>query len=249
MKKFSKTPFGIWFLSWLLNIYGRLVWITCRKEYEGRAHLDAFQDAGKPFAIAAWHGRLMLVPYMLQSRKQTVYALASKHGDGELIALWMTRLGMHFIRGSSSSGGARALIEMRRRAAEGAVIAVTPDGPRGPRMRVKNGIVVAAQASNIPIVATSYSSPSAKMLSSWDRQLLLKPFSKVFITIGAPVAPPASRDAADIEACRLQLEETMIGLQQRADALAGRDPVAAADPEEGAKKKRRDMPATDKQQA
>lgn len=121
------------------------------------AHLDrimTLNDAGKNYIIAFWHAHLLMMIYAAFARP--IHALISQHRDGELIARTMARFGARSLRGSSTRGGSSALKAMIRVAKKGAILGITPDGPKGPRHRVQAGVIVAAQAAGIPIVPIAF---------------------------------------------------------------------------------------------
>ena len=119
--------------------YIRLVHRTSRWHHEGTAHAHAMWDRKQPFILAFWHGRLMMMPHVWR-RGVPINMLRSRHADGEFIARILRRYAIATVRGSSGRGGAAALRELVRSLDRGECIGVTPDGPRGPRMQVSEGI-------------------------------------------------------------------------------------------------------------
>ncbi len=105
--------------------------------------------------------------------------MISEHFDGEIIAKIISFFGFSSIRGSSSKGGARVLIEAIKTAKSGEDIAITPDGPRGPRHSVADGIVALSQKTGAKIVVFNYQASKFWQLKSWDRFVIPKPFSKI----------------------------------------------------------------------
>lgn len=157
----------------------------------------ALRDARMPFVFALWHGELL--PLVVQHRGEGIGVLISEHRDGEVIARIARRLGLETIRGSTTRGAARALLGMVAALREGREIAVTPDGPRGPRHSYAPGAVVAAQRAGAPIVAIAVAASHAWQLRSWDRFTIPKPFARVAIAYGEPrfVAATGAREATD----------------------------------------------------
>lgn len=152
---------------------------TWRVRTERRDVLDAFRTAGKPVVLAIWHGELL--PGLWRHRGEPISILVSTHADGEIIARIIESLGFTTVRGSSSRGGARALLELVGVLRGGRDVAVTPDGPRGPRRVFAPGAVVAAMRAGAPVVAVGVHADRAWRLRSWDRLVIPKPFARVTV--------------------------------------------------------------------
>lgn len=180
----------------------RLLGATWRVDVEGREHWGALRASETPFIFMLWHGELL--PLLWYHRGQGVLLLVSEHRDGELIAQAALRLGYGLVRGSSSRGGARALLEVVSQLKRGKIVAITPDGPRGPRYSFAPGAAVAAQRSQAPLLAVRVTAERAWRLRSWDQFLIPKPFTRVRIAYGAPVHVEATDIAgAEAETARL----------------------------------------------
>ena len=113
--------------------------------------------------------------------------LISEHGDGEIIARIARHFGFRTIRGSTSRGAARALLELVREVQGGNELAITPDGPRGPAKSFAPGAVIVAQRSGSPIVPAVVHVPFAWRLKSWDRFVVPKPFAKITVAYGETI--------------------------------------------------------------
>src|SRR5471030_2648567 len=135
-------------LALLLASYIRLVRLTSRFEVIGAENLEPLIAAGRPFVACFWHGRLMMMAY-LWNRPEPMHLLVSGHADGLLIALTMRHFGAKAVHGSSSRGGSSGLRALVKAGRDGNRLVITPDGPRGPRMRAKPGIVAAARAAGL----------------------------------------------------------------------------------------------------
>ncbi|MEO7963088.1 MAG: DUF374 domain-containing protein, partial [Gemmatimonadaceae bacterium] len=112
---------------------------------------------------------------------EPISILVSTHADGEIIARILESLGFTTVRGSSSRGGARALLELVRVLREGHDVAVTPDGPRGPRRVFAPGAAVAAMRAGAPVIGIGARTERAWRLRSWDRLMIPKPFARVTV--------------------------------------------------------------------
>jgi lysophospholipid acyltransferase (LPLAT)-like uncharacterized protein len=160
----------------LANLLIRLIYLTCKKEF----HL-ASAYPNEPFIVAFWHGELLFQPFLYKKirGKHKISVMISEHFDGEIIAKIISHFGFSSIRGSSSKGGARVLIEAIKTSKEGEDIAITPDGPRGPRHSVADGIVALSQKTGARIVVFNCQASNFWQLKSWDRFVIAKPFSKI----------------------------------------------------------------------
>lgn len=221
------------FACWLGSLYIRLVWNTSRWEVQGRDPVDERADAGKPIIFSFWHGRLLVMPCCWQ-RPEPVNMLISEHRDGALIANIIKHFGVGWIKGSTSKsgtqkGGAQALRAMLKCLKSGEYVGITPDGPRGPRMRVSEGIIIAAKMSGAAIIPVTYGIRNGKILGTWDRFLIGMPFSKGVVLYGAPIEVSRTADADEIETARLQLEESLNERTAECDRLTDREPVNPAE--------------------
>ncbi len=166
----------------------------------------------KAVIFSLWHSGIgaasralpKALKYLLKERAG--YTLISEHRDGEFIAQMVQGLGLKTVRGSSRRGGTGAFIEMVHLLEQGHCILVTPDGPKGPREEIKDGILQLALHSGCPIIPVGVAASPAIRLQSWDRFLLALPFSKVIVTLGEPITLDP---AQDIEQHRTALQTAM----------------------------------------
>lgn len=158
--------------------------------------------------------------------------LISAHRDGQLIAKTVGHLGIQTIEGSSTRGGAAALKRMMGILASGECVGITPDGPRGPRMRVSGGVIALARLSGAPVIPATYSVSRWKTLSSWDRFIIAWPFCRGVFVWGEPIEIPRDADERMQEECRLKIEDAMNNLCLEADRMTGL-PTPEPDPTAG----------------
>ncbi len=158
---------------------------TVRVSIENREILDEIKTKDKSIIFAVWHQYLWLSSYVL--RNNGYVALSSPSRDGEYSALTLKKLGWEVIRGSSSKGGARSLLKLIKVLKQGKDIAITPDGPRGPRHEVKKGIIYLAEKTDSVIVPLGLAIDKKKVLSSWDKFELPIPFSKAALVYGEAI--------------------------------------------------------------
>jgi hypothetical protein len=138
-----------------------------------------------------------------QHRDEGIAILISTHADGEIITRVALSLGNRAVRGSSSRGGARALLELAAQLQSGSDVAVTPDGPRGPRRVFAAGAVVAAMRARAPIVALGATVDRFWRLRSWDRLVIPKPFARITVRYSEPTYVAATTPrGAEAEAAR-----------------------------------------------
>jgi len=171
------------------------------------------------FIYVFWH-EIMLMPVAFYC-KPNFRMLVSRHADGELITQVVEHLGVNTIRGSTTRGGIQAMREMLRQAPH-ADIAITPDGPRGPRRHVHKGVIYLASRTGIPIVPAGMAFKNAWRARSWDRFVLPKPFSPGALYCEAPIPVPRGLDARQLEAYRQQTETALLRATARAEVMARR---------------------------
>ena len=189
---------------------------TWRYQTVGEEIPAGLRSRKEPILFTLWHGQML--PLLWFHRNQGVAVLVSEHSDGEIIARILEWMGYALIRGSTSRGAGRALIGLTRTLKDGNDVAITPDGPRGPRHKFAPGAVVAANRADVPIVPTVAHVERCWQLSSWDGFVIPKPFARITIAYGPATRVHARtpREAAD-EAPRL--EELMSATAQAACAL------------------------------
>ena len=178
------------------------------------------RGAGKQPILALWHGRILAGLHYF--RRRGVVVITSQNFDGEWIARILTRFGFRTARGSTSRGGVRALVQLRKQMGEGRPAAFTVDGPRGPARVAQAGAVWLAGATGNPILPFHIEANRCWTLGSWDHSQIPKPFSTVAIAIGPPVFVSGTSEEV-IEAARIQLESALATCEQRALTLIQTD--------------------------
>lgn len=151
----------------------RLISLTNKKIFHAPESLGEEQ-----FIMACWHGELLMIPYAYTRYRKNphVKLLISEHFDGNLIAKTLGFFGFGTIRGSSTRGGAKALITSIKEIKNGYDLGITPDGPKGPRHEVQDGIVVMAQKAKVKIALVEIKPSAYWQLGSWDKFVIPKPF-------------------------------------------------------------------------
>jgi len=166
-----------------------------------------------------WHEHLLLPAY--SHARERLGVLISTHRDGELIAQTLQCLGGHAIRGSTAHGGAAALRNLIQ-AAGRMHLAITPDGPQGPRRVVQAGAIFMASKTAMPIFPVGLAFDRPWRARSWDRTALPRPFSRGRGVLGEAIRVPGELDRDGIEAWRLRVQAALEIVQARAEDLAGR---------------------------
>jgi lysophospholipid acyltransferase (LPLAT)-like uncharacterized protein len=193
----------------------RLIYATMRVRWINVEAMNAMHRQGQLYVLTLWHGQLLLMCYAGFKRPLTV--MISQHRDGELIALTLRKFGVTAARGSTTRGGLGALRTMLQLAKEGHNLAFTPDGPRGPRHVAQPGVVAAAQLTGLPILPVAFVAKRKKLLRSWDRFEIPHLFSRGLFHFGTPIAVPRRLTDEEMEAYRLQVEETLNNLSDEAE--------------------------------
>jgi Kdo2-lipid IVA 3' secondary acyltransferase len=185
----------------------RLIGWTLRIRVEDRARL-LDRDFTQPMIWTFWHNRMFVLPLLRDryARHRTGAVLTSASEDGEIIAAVMNRFGLKSVRGSSSRRGTTALLALTGTLEAGEDVAVTPDGPRGPRYKLGPGVVFLAQQTGAAILPIHIEYSRAVRLKSWDRFMIPLPFAQVRIVCDELIF--AARDA-DTEAERARIEQLM----------------------------------------
>jgi lysophospholipid acyltransferase (LPLAT)-like uncharacterized protein len=162
-----------------------------------------------PRLVLLWHE--VLLPLLWHHRHQKVAIVVSRARDGQYLFDYATRLGYQLIQGSSHRFRVKAMRGSLRALEEGALVAITPDGPRGPRRVIKPGGLAAAQATGATVLTVHAEAKPARRLGSWDRFLVPAPFARIRIgygpsfTVGpgeagiSEAAERAARDLATLE--------------------------------------------------
>jgi lysophospholipid acyltransferase (LPLAT)-like uncharacterized protein len=176
---------------------------------DGRVHL------ADRFIYAIWHENLLLPAARFGGPDLAV--LISAHADGQVLGGLITAMGMEMVKGSTTRGGVEAVRKLISPDTRWRNLAVTPDGPRGPRRVVQQGILYVASRTGMKIVPVGVGYRRPWRLKSWDRFAVPKPFSRVRCVTGEPVAVPADLRAAGLEEYRLVVQAEMDRLNAAAE--------------------------------
>jgi lysophospholipid acyltransferase (LPLAT)-like uncharacterized protein len=192
MRKLIRHPAVQAGLARLVGAYLAFALRTTRWRLVGAGPALAEIAAGRGLIIAFWHERLPVVPALFRlavAEDATLarivpHVLVSQHRDGRFIGSAVAGFGFRMIYGSSSRGGAQALAQMLRILRTGNPVAITPDGPRGPRRQAAPGAVQLAARSGVAIAPIGAATSRHRLLPSWDRMMLPLPFGRGVIACG-----------------------------------------------------------------
>jgi len=191
---------------------------TCRIRFVDKKHEDRFLAHGEHIIFAGLHEGMMMLPYHFRDRAGGV-VMVSRSRDGDLIADTVERFGMRAVRGSSGHGGRAALDLMADALNHDHVSAgVIVDGPRGPALEAKAGVIELARITGLPIVpGTWWCKPMARV-KTWDRTIVPLPFSRIAFAFAEPLFVEPDADAAAVETARVELTRRLGEARHRAQA-------------------------------
>lgn len=195
-------------VAWTVFLVERLVTSSLRCHWRDYSGLADAQD-GRPVIFCLWHNRLAISMIVHRRHPRKLAALVSASKDGALLAAVLGRFGVEQIRGSSSRRGPQALLELTTHAERGYDLAVTPDGPKGPRYVVQQGVIALAQVTGLPIIPVTCNTRPKICLKSWDCFQIPLPFSRCELILNAPILVPREADGAKREERRRELEEIL----------------------------------------
>nr|HPJ71560.1 lysophospholipid acyltransferase family protein [bacterium] len=186
--------------SGLIRMVGR----SSDWEFHNREELEKVLESPGRAIFAFWHNRFMMMPYIYRRFLQPgrrISVIVSRSRDGELLSRLIGAFGLHSVRGSSTRGGRAAFVEIVRDLAAGGDAAVTPDGPKGPRYQVHEGVIAIAAVTGLPILPVSFASTLQLVIAgSWDHMRIPLPLGRIRVVFGPAIEVP--RAAAGEERSR-----------------------------------------------
>jgi lysophospholipid acyltransferase (LPLAT)-like uncharacterized protein len=198
MKRWTRHPLVQDAVGRLLGAYVVFALRTTRWTLEGAEHMAPFA-AGRPVIVAFWHECLALMPMVWVFLKGLPHAqpgrahvLVTGHRDGRLTREYLQRFEINIVTGSSTRGGAGGLRSLLTLLSRGDNVAITPDGPQGPRRVAAPGVARLAAFSGAPVLPCAGQTSRHLLLRSWDRMIVPKPFGRGVIVCGPAI--PVSRD-------------------------------------------------------
>jgi hypothetical protein len=203
-------------VSWLVPAILRLIGCTLRETTTYEEGAIQSLDEVYPGIFPFWHRCVLPATWIYRHQHPAV--MTSQSRDGEFIARVIQRFGFIPVRGSSSRGGQRALLEMNKLLAEGNAVAFTIDGPRGPRGIAKKGPVVLARMSGAAITAFYVAVENAWVLNTWDRLIIPKPFSRIYVRFARKIFVPPDADDAAMERYHAEMQAALDRITEFADS-------------------------------
>jgi lysophospholipid acyltransferase (LPLAT)-like uncharacterized protein len=200
----------------LINALGH----TLRWRVEGMDHFDAILASGRQPVMAFWHGRILTATFYF--RRRGIVVITSENFDGEWIARIIERFGYGTARGSTTRGGLKAMLQLKRDMEAGQPAGFTLDGPRGPARVAQPGAIWLARATGNPVLPFHLEASSHWTMGNWDRTQIPKPFSTVALAIGEPLNVPREATDDQMESARQELERRLAALESRALAMLSR---------------------------
>lgn len=201
----------------IVGVLGRgllgAVFLTARVNRTGTEHFEQFRRRGEPVIFVFWHGQLL--PLVHVHRREGIVVLVSEHADGEYITRVIERNGFGTVRGSSTRGATKGLRSLVRAARAGRDLAITPDGPRGPRGDFKAGALLVAQLTGLPIIPLAVGATGGWRLESWDGFLVPSPLSTIEIEYLPPHFVPREATRSEIETMAGEIGAALNAATQR----------------------------------
>ncbi|MGV2432341.1 MAG UNVERIFIED_CONTAM: lysophospholipid acyltransferase family protein [Rickettsiaceae bacterium] len=189
IKKFLKSDFAHGIITSISASYIRLVYFTSSWEYIVPPNYpkDYYMSLTNTILVS-WHDKIMILPHISPFHLQKkLHALVSPHSDGKIIADSMKKLGYRIIEGSSNKNAMLAFKNIIKTLQKGDNVVITPDGPRGPRHKMKGNIIEIAKIANSSIVPFTASSTRQITLNSWDKLIFPLPFGRINVYFGEPI--------------------------------------------------------------
>ncbi len=209
-----------WIVPQFFRALLRIIYWAASLKVSGVEAFDRLESSGKKAIVVFFHGRMFLILGHLKGYKYCGIVSASR--DGEILTRVLTRLGFKIVRGSSSRGGARAMIGLKKLFENGYHAAFPVDGPRGPLHVVKPGAVYLAKKTGAPLLPLTSSAKPAHIFSkAWDKFIFPYPFSRGVIAYGEPIYLDSDLSEEAVKRDCIMLQEELLKLQEAADRVAG----------------------------
>lgn len=223
-KKFWNTILEIGLIQWVIAILFAIpIWFVYLTSIKRVTNIETlYKYRKKPAVVVCWHGRSMMLSPISCLAGMRMYVVASKHKDGRLMAKIQRLFGTRAIYGSSHKGGVSALrkgLRVLNRGGWG--VCMSPDGPGGPSLRIKDGAMYFAKISGAPIIPICYSASHPWIQDRWDKYMVALPFSKIICNVGEPIYVPKNATSEQFEEIRKKLEDFMIKQMRELDSELG----------------------------
>tara|TARA_B100002003_G_scaffold246069_1_gene274998 strand:+ start:414 stop:1085 length:672 start_codon:yes stop_codon:yes gene_type:complete len=215
-KKILRTKLAYSVICWVGAKYIKFVSFTNSWSFINKKYVENLWKKNEAFILCFWHGRLLMMPLSWNKEKK-INVLISTHSDGQLLSKTVKHFNIETITGSSSKGGSEAIRNIIKSLKSGISIGMTPDGPRGPRMKVNSAIIKIASLTGHKIVPLSYSVKKKFFLNSWDKFLVALPFGKGCFVWGKPIKIKKNISTNEDLKLSKRLENNLLKLTKKAD--------------------------------
>lgn len=217
-KKIIRSDIFINVVAFFISLIIKLLYQTFRIKKIGFEKLKPFSKTG--YILLFWHGRFMIPPFLIRKTGIKMFGLFSKHRDGKLIAKIFTFNGVNPIWGSTNYATPSTIRDSINILKKGHALGFTPDGPIGPRFNIAtNSPLYFAMKTGVPIIPLYISAKNAKIMNTWDRCMIIKPFSKVIAKIGDPIFITDDDFKSRQDEIKNNLQTIMISEQQKLDSV------------------------------
>ncbi len=226
IKKLSKNELLTKSFAWIMAKIVSFIQKTSNAEILGEVEaLKKYVKENKSVIVVFWHARSMMMTKFWkiigEGKFNPVAGLTSVHRDGQFMAKILENLGLQIIEGSSTKGGVHAFMAAVKKIKDGVSLAITPDGPKGPRQRMGEGFLQIARSTAAPIFLVGLSASKAKFFNSWDRYMFVKPFSKCLFEIAGPYFIDRKIEGEKIEIERQNFEKILNQMSIKLDEILG----------------------------
>jgi lysophospholipid acyltransferase (LPLAT)-like uncharacterized protein len=210
-----RQRFLLWLITWVgylaIRLIGRTLRYAVHIEEGGPEKLST-----RPVVLCFWHCGIFPATYVF--RNQQIGVISSYSFDGEYTSRIISKFNYVPIKGSSSRGAVRALLESRRLLDQGNTVGFASDGPRGPAFIAKPGPVLLASKTGAPLVPFHIALQDPWRLPSWDKLTIPKPFSKALVCLGRQIFAPPNADANQMQAVQAELQSSLERVRDFAEA-------------------------------
>ena len=215
-KKILRSKLIYSLICWIGSKYIKFVSFSNSWAFINKKYVENLWKKNEAFILCFWHGRLLMMPLSWNKEKK-INVLISAHSDGQLLSKTVKYFNIETITGSSSKGGSEAIRNIIKSLKSGISIGMTPDGPRGPRMKVNSAIIKIASLTGHKIVPLSYSVKKKFFLNSWDKFLVALPFGKGCFVWGKPIKIKKNISTNEDLKLSKRLENNLLKLTKDAD--------------------------------
>lgn len=224
LKKIVKSNWFIRSIARFAWAYIKFVQLTSKWTILHQDRIEKYLHSGKPVIVVFWHNRLFLNA-LGWTYDRPFHMLISKHSDGQLISQVMGNFGIDTISGSTNKDGTAALRSMVKTLKAGNPVGITPDGPRGPRFHISDGVITLARLAGADIIPGISSVKKRKIIKSWDRFIFALPFTKACFVWGSPIH--LSKAKEDMENNRQLIYKGLMATCDEADAHCNHAPFTS----------------------